>query len=104
MWEQKVLYTGNSSGLLDYDAFLQFMKGKGLHIPYRNNPLFRKEIYVIEPATTLIYTARKRMVPKGLDLWAVTVTLSGYGVSEVEKILDLQAKSIKTLSVLECFS
>ena len=45
--------------ILDYDAFLQFMKGKGLHIPYRNNPLFRKEIYVIEPATTLIYTARK---------------------------------------------
>lgn len=89
MWEQKVLYAGNSYGLLDYDEFLQFMKGKGLRIPYRNNPLCRKEIYVVEPATTLIYTARKRMIPKGLDLWAVTVTLSGYGVSQVERILNL---------------
>lgn len=89
MWEQKVLYDENSFGSLDYGAFLRFMKGKGLRIPYRNNTLCRKEIYVIEPATTLIYTARKRIVPKGLDLWSVTVTLSGYGVSEIERILNL---------------
>jgi len=87
MLQQKILYEGNASGLFKYDAFLLFMEGKGLRIPYRDEPLYRKDLYVIEPATTLSYAARKRMVPRNLDIWYVTITLSGYGVEEVEKNL-----------------
>ena len=88
MLQQKILYQGNASGLFRYDAFLLFMEGKGLRIPYCDTPVYRKELYIIEPATTISYEARKRMVPRNLDLWSVTVTLSGYGVEEVEKNLE----------------
>ena len=87
MLQHKILYQGNASGLFRYDAFLLFMEGKGLRIPYCDTPVYRKELYIIEPATTLSYTARKRMVPRNLDLWHVTITLSGYGIEEVEKSL-----------------
>ena len=87
MWQQKILYQGNSDGVFRYDAFQLFMQDKGLRIPYQDTPVYKKDLYVIEPATTLTYTARKRMVPRGLDLWYMTVALSGYGVEEVEKSL-----------------
>ncbi|HLD79431.1 MAG TPA: hypothetical protein VJA18_02630 [Candidatus Nanoarchaeia archaeon] len=87
MWQQKIIYQGNASGIFRYEAFLSFMEGKALRIQYRNKPIYRKELYIVEPATTLTYTARKRMVPRNLDLWHVTITLSGYGVDEVEKNL-----------------
>ena len=87
MLQQKILYEGNSDGIFRYDAFQLFMQGRGLRIPYCDTPVYRKELYIIEPATTLSYTARKRMVPRNLDLWHVTITLSGYGIEEVEKSL-----------------
>ena len=83
MLDQKLLYEGDSSGIFRYDAFQLFMKDKGLRIPYRDLPVYKKDIYIIEPATTLIYKARKRIIPRGLDLWHVMVTLSGYVVEEV---------------------
>lgn len=85
MVEQAILYQGCSSGIFEYEAFVQFMEGRGPRIPMENDSLRRMEIYVLEPATTLIYTARKRIIPRGPDLWSVTVSLSGYGVEEVEK-------------------
>lgn len=87
MLERKILYEGNSSGVFKYDTFQMFMKDKGIRIPYRNLLVYRKDIYFIEPATTLIYKARKRIVPRSLDLWHVTVTLSGHGIEEVERNL-----------------
>ena len=87
MWQQKIIYKGNASGLVSYGAFQLFMEGKGLRIVYRETPVYKKDLYVIEPATTLTYTARKRIVPRDLDLWSVTLTLSGYGVGDVEKNL-----------------
>jgi hypothetical protein len=42
---------------------------------------------MVEPNSTLIYTASKRLVPRSLDLWTVTVALSGYAVEEVGKNL-----------------
>jgi len=87
MWQQKILYQGNSDGVFRYDAFQLFMQDKGLQIPYLDTPVYRKELFVIEPATTLTYSARKRMVPRGLDLWHATITLSGYGIEDVEKNL-----------------
>ena len=88
MWQQKVIYEGNSSGLFQYEAFVGFMKGKGLHIPYEDTPLRKTELYVIEPATTLTYRTWKRVIPRGMDLWDVKITLSGYGVGEVEEKLN----------------
>ncbi|MBI2125637.1 hypothetical protein HYV87_04945 [Candidatus Woesearchaeota archaeon] len=87
MWQQKILYEGNASGIFRYDAFQLFMEGKGLRIPYRDTPIYKEELFVIEPATTLTYTARKRMIPRDLDVWHVVVKLSGYGVGEVERNL-----------------
>lgn len=87
MWQQKILYQGNASETLKYETFLLSMEGKGIRIMYRDIPVYKKDLYIIEPATTLTYTARKRMVPRGLDLWHATVALSGYGVEEVEKYL-----------------
>lgn len=87
MRQQKILYEGNSDGIFRYDAFQLFMQDKGLCIHYRDMPVYKNDIYVVEPATTLIYKARKRIVPRDLDLWHVKVTLSGYGVEEVESNL-----------------
>ncbi len=87
MWQQKVLYEGSASGLFRYDAFLIFMGGKGLHIHYDPTALRRMEQYIIEPATTLTYKTWKRVIPRGIEIWDVKVTLSGYGVSEVEQKL-----------------
>lgn len=70
-----------------YDTFQVFMKDKGIRIPYRDLPVYRKDIYVVESATTIIYKARKRIVPRGLDLWHVTVTLSGHKIEEAEENL-----------------
>jgi len=88
MWQQKVLYDGNASEECKYDPFRRFMEGKGLRIGYRNTSVCKKDLYIIGPATTLTYTTRRRMVPRDLDLWHVTITISGYAVEEVEK--DLQ--------------
>ena len=96
MWQQTIFYQGNSSGLFQYDAFVGFMKGKGLHLPYENTPLRKTEQYVIEPATTLTYRTWKRVVPRGMDLWEVRVTLSGYGVAEVEE-------KLHSFFTIECF-
>ncbi len=85
MIEQLILYQGCSSGLFEYETFVQFMEGRGQRIPMENDSLQRMEIYVLEPATTLIYRARKRIVPRGLDLWSVAVSISGYGVGDVER-------------------
>ncbi|MEK6900222.1 MAG: hypothetical protein AABX05_03800 [Nanoarchaeota archaeon] len=87
MLERKLFYDGNSEGFIRYHDLLELMKGKGQRIPMRCTSVYRKEIYVIEPATTMIYKARKRIVPKGLDLWHVKVELSGYRVVEVEEKL-----------------
>ncbi|MDO8511092.1 MAG: hypothetical protein Q7S55_02910, partial [Nanoarchaeota archaeon] len=65
MWQQKIIYSGNASESVSYDAFQLFMEGKGLRIAYRDTSVYKKDLYVIEPATTLTYTARKRMVPRG---------------------------------------
>ncbi|MEK6939258.1 MAG: hypothetical protein AABX31_00875 [Nanoarchaeota archaeon] len=96
MWQQKVIYEGAPSGLFQYEVFLGFMKGKGLHIPYENTPLRKTELYVIEPATTLTYRAWKRVIPRRMDIWEVKVTLSGYGIVEVEQKLE-------ALFTVECF-
>lgn len=87
MFEQAILYRGCSSGIFEYQTFVQFMEGKGQKISLENDSLYRMEIYVLEPATTLIYSARKRIVPRELDLWSVTISLSGYGVETVKKRL-----------------
>lgn len=87
MWQQKIIYEGNSDGIFTYDAFQQLMKDRGLRIPYEDLPAYKKVIYVLEPATVLVYAAKKRIVPRGLDLWHTVITLSGYGVEEVEKNL-----------------
>lgn len=86
MWQRKILYQGNSCGIFQYDAFLLAMI-KHQRLPLDNTPLYRMDIFVIEPNVSLFYTARKRLVPRGLDLWTVTVALSGYAVEEVEKNL-----------------
>lgn len=87
MVEQSILYQGCSSGIYEYGTFVQFMHGRGQRISVENDSLYRMEMYVLEPATTLLYSARKRIVPRGLDLWSVTVSLSGYGVETVEKMI-----------------
>lgn len=83
----KKIYEGNSEGIFVSDIFQQIMKEQGLRVFYLDLPVYKKDIYILEPATTLVYAARKRIVPRGLDLWHITVTLSGYGVEEVEKNL-----------------
>lgn len=94
MWQQKIIYQGDPSGLFRYETFLQFMRNRGQYLfyenPGENRSLRKTEFYVIEPATTLTYKTWKRVVPRGIDIWEVRVTLSGYGILEVEqKLQDL---------------
>ena len=90
MQQPKIFYQGNSSGVFSYETFQDFMKNKGLRIPYQDFAVYKKDIYIVEPSTTIIYEARKRIVPRNLDLWHVTITLWGHGREEVESKL-LQA-------------
>lgn len=96
MWQQKMLYEGDSSGLFRYETFVQFMRVKGQHLASESMSLRKTEIYVLEPATTLIYQTWKRVIPRGIDMWDARVTLSGYGVDEVEG-------KLKSLFTVECF-
>ncbi|MEK6809726.1 MAG: hypothetical protein AABY40_03560 [Nanoarchaeota archaeon] len=88
MWQQKILYRGNASETVKPHNFQLLMEGKGVRIAYLDSKVCKEDLYIIEPATTLKYTARRRMVPCGLDLWHITVTLSGYHIYEVEKSLE----------------
>lgn len=87
MWQQKIIYEGNSSGLFCYGTFVQFMHKKGQHLASEITPLRKTEIYILQPATTLMYQTWKRVIPRGMDIWDVRVILFGYGIEEVEKNL-----------------
>jgi len=84
---RKILYQGDSSGLFQYDAFIQFMDNKGRRITYENEPLQRMDLYETGPATVLIYLARKRIIPRGMDLWGVTVSVHGSDIEGMEKLI-----------------
>ena len=70
-----------------YDTFVQFMEGKGRRVTYEHSPLQRMDLYETGPATVLMYFVRKRITPRGMDLWNVTVSVHGSDVEGVEKLI-----------------
>lgn len=81
MYERKTFYKGNSE-VMPIDELIKRCDGS---LAISSSALESVDLFLIDNVT-IQYEARKRLIPRGLNLWSVKVSLKGKDQEEVAAV------------------